>query len=181
MILRQVITWATQYSVWMWKFKLRVKVSEWVSGRVGGWVTDWLTNWLTKWLAEWLSHDWLTDWQLRNQKFTLHEKPPHIYDHPEKWPYQRGSTLHGPLTRYVKLRVAHAPGIPWTFSPPPQVSDPDMHYGTCVTHVPLCMPGSLTSGFLWSRWRGKRSRHSWRMRNPQFYVSGKKPMMKYLS
>ena len=125
--------------------------------------------------------DWLTDWQLGNQKFTLHEKPPHIYDHPEKWPYQRGSTLHGPLTRYVKFRVAHAPGISWTFSPPPRVSDPVMHYGTCVTHVPLCMPGSLTRGFLWSRWRGKRSRHSRRMRNPQFYVSGKRPMMKGLS
>ena len=27
-----------------------------------------------------------------------------------------------------------------------------------------------------SRWRGKGSRHSWRMRNPQFYVSGKRPM-----
>ena len=26
------------------------------------------------------------------------------------------------------------------------------------------------------RWRGKRSRHSRRMRNPQFYVYGKKPM-----
>ena len=26
------------------------------------------------------------------------------------------------------------------------------------------------------RWRGKRSRHSRRMRNPQFYVSGKRPM-----
>ena len=38
------------------------------------------------------------------------------------------------------------------------------------------MPGSLTSGFLWSRWRGKRSRHSRRMRSPQFYVSGKRPM-----
>ena len=25
---------------------------------------------------------------------------------------------HVPLTRYVKLRVAHAPGIPGTFSPP---------------------------------------------------------------
>ena len=39
------------------------------------------------------------------------------------------------------------------------------------------MLGSLTSGFLWSRWRGKRSRHSRRMRNPQFYVSGKRPML----
>ena len=27
-----------------------------------------------------------------------------------------------------------------------------------------------------TRWRGKRSRHSWRMRNPQFYLSGKRPM-----
>ena len=81
---------------------------------------------------------------------------------------------NGPLARYVKLRVAHAPGMPGTFSP--RVSDPDMHDGTYVTHVPSCMLESLTSGFLWSWWRGKRSRHSWRMRNPQFYVSGKRPM-----
>ena len=45
--------------------------------------------------------------------------------------------------------------MPGTFSPQPRVSDPDMHHGTCVTHVPWCMPGSLTSSFLWSRWRGK--------------------------
>ena len=30
-----------------------------------------------------------------------------------------------------------------------------MHYGTCVTHVPWCMPGSLTSGFLWNWRRGE--------------------------
>ena len=29
------------------------------------------------------------------------------------------------------------------------------------------------------RWRGKRSRNSRRMRNPQFYVSGKRPMGSY--
>ena len=46
--------------------------------------------------------------------------------------------------------------MPGTFSPPPRVGDPDMHHGTCVTHVPWCMPGSITSSFLWSRWRGKR-------------------------
>ena len=63
--------------------------------------------------------------------------------------------VHGPLTRYVKLRVAHAPGMPGTFSPPPRFSDPDMHHSTCVTYVPRCIPGSLTSGFLWSYWRGK--------------------------
>ena len=65
-------------------------------------------------------------------------------------------TLHGPLTRYVKLWVAHAPGMPRTFSPL-RVSDTDMHHGTWVTHVPWFMPGSLASSFLWSRWRGKRS------------------------
>ena len=59
---------------------------------------------------------------------------------------------YGPLTRYVKLRVAHAPGMPGTFSPPPIsketaiVSDPSMHNGTCVTHVPWCMSGWLTRG-----------------------------------
>ena len=73
---------------------------------------------------------------------------------------------HGPLARYVRLRVAHAPRMPGTFSLLPRVSDPDMHHGTCVTHVPWCMPESLTSGFLLIRWRGKRSRHSRRMRSP---------------
>ena len=63
--------------------------------------------------------------------------------------------IHGPLARYVILRVAHAPGMPGTFSPPPRFSDPDMHHGTCMTHVPWCMSGSLTSSFLWSRPRGK--------------------------
>ena len=46
----------------------------------------------------------------------------------------------------ANLRVAHEPGMPGTLSPPPRVSDADMHHGTCVTHVPWCMPGSLTSG-----------------------------------
>ena len=82
--------------------------------------------------------------------------------------------FYGPLTRYTKLRIAHAPGMPGTFSPSPRVSDPDMHQGTCVTHVPWCIPGPLTSGFLWGRWLGKRSRHSRRMRNPQFCLSGKR-------
>ena len=72
-----------------------------------------------------------------------------------------------------KLRVAHAPR---TVSPPPRVCDHNIHHGARVMHVPWCMPGSLTSGFLWCRWQGKRSRHSRRMHNPQFYVSGKRPM-----
>ena len=73
---------------------------------------------------------------------------------------------HGPFARYVKLRFAHASGMPGTFSPLPWVSDPVMHHGTCVTHVSWCMPGSLSSSFLLIRWREKRSRHSRRMCNP---------------
>ena len=92
-------------------------------------------------------------------------------------PCNLNGSAHGPLTRYAQLRVAHAPAMPGTFSPPPLVSDPDMHHGTCLTHVPWCMPGSLTSDFLWNRWRGKHSR---RMRNPQFCVSGKRPNEAYM-
>ena len=84
--------------------------------------------------------------------------------------------LNGSLAKYEKLQVAHAAGMPGTFSPPPRVSDPDMHHGTCVTHVPSCMSRSLISGFLWSRCRGKRFRHSRCTRNTHFYVSGKRPM-----
>ena len=54
-------------------------------------------------------------------------------------------TLFGPLTRYVKLRVAHTPGMPGMFprhrrQRKPLVSDPGMH----LTHVPWCMSGSVT-------------------------------------
>ena len=46
-----------------------------------------------------------------------------------------------------------------------------------VTHVPwYIMPWSLTSGLLRGRWRGKRSRHSRRMRKSPFSLSGKRPM-----
>ena len=59
--------------------------------------------------------------------------PPMGYNNWE--PFHKTLRAHGPLLRYVKLRVAHAPGMRGTFSPPPWVSDPDMHHGTCVTHV----------------------------------------------
>ena len=49
--------------------------------------------------------------------------------------------------------------------------------GNTVTHVSWCMPGLLNSGFLWSRWRRKPSRHSRRMNNPQLYVFGKRPIV----
>ena len=53
----------------------------------------------------------------------------------------------------------------------PLVNDTGMHHDTCVTHVPWCMLRSLTRGG-----GEKRFRHSQRMRNPQFYVSGKRPI-----
>ena len=37
---------------------------------------------------------------------------------------------------------------------PPQVSNPNMHHSTCMTHVSWRMLGSLISGFLWSWWWG---------------------------
>ena len=86
---------------------------------------------------------------------------------------------YGLLAKYENLRIARAPGMPGTFSPPPRVNYPAMLHDTCATHVPWCRPGSLTSGFLWSWWRGKRSRHFRRMRNPQFYVSGKRSIVGY--
>ena len=79
------------------------------------------------------------------------------------------SCPHGPFGIYVNLRFVHAQGMPGTFSLPPRFNDPDTHHGTCL-------PGSLTSGFRWSRWREKPSWHSWRMRSPKFYISGMRPM-----
>ena len=68
-------------------------------------------------------------------------------------------TEHGTFVRYVKLQIVYAPGRSGTFSSPPRVSDPDVHHGTCVAHVPCWMSGSLTRGLLWTQWRGKRSLH----------------------
>ena len=86
------------------------------------------------------------------------------------------NTPEWPSCQIRKIAGCACAGIAWNVSPPPRFSDPDRHHGTCVTHVPLCIPGSLTSGFFWSRWRGKRSRHSRCMRNPRFCVSGKRPI-----
>ena len=100
------------------------------------------------------------------------------HDQPCGWSNRKQYKLNVPLARCAKLRVAHAPGMPGTFLRHRGLADPDMRHGTCVTHVPWCMPGSLTSGFLWSWWRAKRSRHSLRMRNLQFYVSAKRPPLR---
>ena len=78
-----------------------------------------------------------------------------VPDYDTRYIIATNSKLQWASCQIRKIAGAHAPGMPGTFSPSPQVSDPDMHHGTCVTHVPWCMPGSLTSGFLWNRRRGK--------------------------
>ena len=86
---------------------------------------------------------------------------------------------HGPLTRYAKLWVAHDPGMSGTLSPQQRVSDPDIHHGTSVMHVPWCMPESLTCGFRWSGWSQKRSWYFRRMRYSKFCVSGKRSIARH--
>ena len=89
-----------------------------------------------------------------------------------EWPMTTSRVLaHGPLTRYVTLQLTHAQGMPGMFPRHRGLAIP-----TCVTHVPWCMTGSLINGFLWGPRRGKRSRHSRRMHNTLFYVSGKRPI-----
>ena len=83
---------------------------------------------------------------------------------------------HGPFTRYVKLLVAHAPGMPGTFSlttiSKATASLRARHASRHVRSARAVMHVGIAN--LWRR--GKRSRHSRRMRNPQFYVSGKRPI-----
>ena len=81
--------------------------------------------------------------------------------------YDSFSASNGPLIKYVKLRFAHAPGMPGTFSPPLTTKETASWRSRAVMHV----------GIANSQWRGKRSRHSRSMRNPQFYVSGKRPIL----
>ena len=97
------------------------------------------------------------------------------------FPNMLGGYSHLPATCWASYQIRKIAGCTCAgnagnVSPSPRVSDPDMHHGTCVTHVPWCMPGSLTSSFVWSRLQGKRSRHSRPMRNPQCYLSAERPM-----
>ena len=86
---------------------------------------------------------------------------------------------HGPLTRYVKLQVAHAPGMPGTFSPAADFKE------NRLLAIPACITASAS----------RTCRDACRDRlhavtgktfpafpahaHPQFYVSGKRPMVMY--
>ena len=66
--------------------------------------------------------------------------------------------IHGPLARYVKLRVTHAPGMPGTFSPPPTSKETAIlrsrHASRHVRHARAVMHVGIVN----PRRRGKRSR-----------------------
>ena len=80
------------------------------------------------------------------------------------------------MQRCVKVRVSHAPGMSGTFSPPPtsketagyrsRLASRHVRHARALMHVMIANP----------RWRGIRSQHTRRMRNPHFNVSGKRPM-----
>ena len=63
--------------------------------------------------------------------------------------YKVTPSLNGPLVSYVKCRLRMRRECRERFpryrlQMKSLVSDPGMHHGTCVTHVPWCMSGSLT-------------------------------------
>ena len=87
-------------------------------------------------------------------------------------------SIHGPLARYVRSRVAHAPGIAGNvFLRQCRLAIP-----TCITARESrtcrdeCRDRQLAVSFEVGWWRGKRFRYSRRIRNPLFYVSGNRPL-----
>ena len=90
--------------------------------------------------------------------------------------HTRVKRLHGPFTRYVTLRVAHAPGMPGTFSPATEFK------GNRLLAIPVCITARAS----------RTCRDACRDRlpalagktfpvfpahaHPHFYVSGKRPI-----
>ena len=112
------------------------------------WTMSTLDNYHVWALPMWCVHDWLHLHRVLN---TVHYT-------------NRSSSSDANIHQYTgpwascqirKTEGCACAGNAGTFSPPPWISDPDMNHGTCVTRVPWCMSGSLTSGFLWRRWRKK--------------------------
>ena len=76
--------------------------------------------------------------------------------------------------------VAHAPGMPGTFSLPPTsketASERSRHASRHVRHACAVMHVGIAK----PRWCGKRSRHFRCMQNPHFYLSCKRPIPRTL-
>ena len=81
-----------------------------------------------------------------------------------------GHVLQWASYQIRKLRVAHAPGIPGTFSPLPTsrgtASWRSRHASRHVRHARAVMHVGIAN----PRWRGKRFRYAGRKRKPKFYL-----------
>ena len=84
---------------------------------------------------------------------------------------------NGPLTRYVKLQVAHAPGMPGTFSPAADFKE------NRLLAILACISARAVMhvGIAYMRWQGKRSRHSRRMRTRNFTYLARGPCCSFLT
>ena len=84
---------------------------------------------------------------------------------------------HGPLTRYVKLRLCMRRECRERFPPTSTLKEiasyRSRYESWHVRHARAVMKVGIAN----PRWRGKPSWHSWRIHNPQVYVSGKRPML----
>ena len=83
---------------------------------------------------------------------------------------------NGPLTRYVKLQVAHAPGIPGTFPPPPTSKETASKRSRRASRHVRDASGVMHVGIAYPRWRGKTFPAFPAHAHPQFYVYGKRPI-----
>ena len=72
--------------------------------------------------------------------------------------------------------VAHAPGMPGTFSAPLTTEETARQRSRHASRHVRDARAVIHVGIDNPRWRGKRSRHSRRMHNAPIYVSGKRPM-----
>ena len=77
------------------------------------------------------------------------------------------SSCNGTLARYLQLRLYMHRECRERFPRHRALVITTCNHGTCVT----CRDACLTNGALWSWWQGERSRHSRRMRNPQFFLN----------
>ena len=100
------------------------------------------------------------------------------WKHGYKLRFQKASRglSYEPLSRHAKLWVAHASGMPGTFSPPPTSKETASWWSRHASRHERHARAAMHVGIANPQWSGKRSWHSWRICIPQFYVSGKRPM-----
>ena len=82
------------------------------------------------------------------------------------------SLFHGPLTRYLKSKIAHTGNAGVTFSSPPPLKETASQRSRHEPRHVRDAHAVMNVGIANPRWAGKRSRHSRRMRNSEFWVSG---------